>query len=109
MFANSHGEPLAPRCSLGQKQFKPLIGRAKLPEKFSLYPRRRTFAALATATEASLRGGSVETGHADPGFTDEVYMTNLPMQKSVSDVLENRKSAVSRIAPTFRTQIALTD
>ena len=35
-------------------------------------------------------GRSIQMGHSDPDFTDEVYVTILPsMQRSVSDALEN--------------------
>lgn len=89
VFASNNGEPLH-RDALGQSRFKPLIRRARLPEEFSLYTLRRTFATLATAAGASRLGRSAQMGHADPDFTDDVYVTTLPsMQKSVSDALEN--------------------
>ena len=99
VFANANGEPLY-RDALGQKRFKPLIRRAKLPEEFTLYTLRRIFATLATATGASRLGRSAQMGHADPDFTDEVYVTTLPIiQKSVSDALETLLFSESRTLP----------
>lgn len=89
VFAQPDGEPLE-RGLLTRTRFKPLLRRAKLPEEFNLYTLRRSFATLATAAGASRLGRSVQMGHADPNFTDEVYVTILPsMQKSVADALEN--------------------
>lgn len=89
VFGYPNGDPLE-RGWLSSNRFKPLAHRAKLPEEFTLYTLRRSFATLATAAEASRLGRSVQMGHADPNFTDEVYVTILPsMQKSVSDALEN--------------------
>lgn len=89
VFACATGEPLS-RDQFSRRRLKPLLRRAELPEEFTLYTLRRTFATLATATGASRIGRSTQMGHANPDFTDEVYVTTLPsMQKSVSDALEN--------------------
>ena len=89
VFAYPNGEPLE-RGWLTASRFKPLLKRAKLSDEFSLYSLRRSFATLTTAGGASRIGRSTQMGHADPDFTDDVYVTILPsMQKSVSDALEN--------------------
>ena len=89
VFPCSNGEPFN-RDALLSTRLKPLFRRAKLPAEFNLYTLRRTFATLSTAAGASRVGRSIQMGHADPDFTDEVYVTTLPsMKKSVSDALEN--------------------
>ena len=99
VFACSNGEPLE-RGRLLSARFKPLAKRAKLPEEFTLYTLRRTFATLTTAAGASRVGRSASMGHADADFTDAVYVTTLPsMQKGVSDALENLLFSESRTLP----------
>lgn len=89
VFASADGRPLD-RGWLSAGRLKPLLRRAGLSQKFSFYTLRRSFATLTTATGASRVGRSSMMGHADPGFTDDVYVSILPsMQKSVSDALEN--------------------
>jgi integrase len=96
VFASANGEPLE-RGGVLKRRFRPLIKRAKLPEEFTLYTLRRTFATLTTAAGASRVGRSASTGHADADFTDEVYVTTLPSrQKGVSDALENLLFSESR-------------
>ncbi|HEY0379853.1 MAG TPA: tyrosine-type recombinase/integrase [Pyrinomonadaceae bacterium] len=96
VFACDNGKPLD-RGWLSITRFKPLLRRAGLSEEFSFYTLRRSFATLATAAGASRLGRSMQMGHADPDFTDEVYVTVLPsMKKSASDALENLLLGESR-------------
>jgi len=98
-FPCSNGEPLA-RDHFALRRLKPLLRRAELPEEFTLYTLRRTFATLATAVGAPRLGRSTQMGHAEPDFTDEVYVTTLlSMQKSVSDALENLLFSETRTIP----------
>jgi integrase len=102
VFAAADGKPLE-RGWLSERRLKPLFRRAGLSEEFSFYTLRRSFATLTTAAGASRVGRSSMMGHADPNFTDEVYVSILPsMQKAVSDGLENLLFPDSRTLPAHK-------
>ena len=58
---------------------------------------------MTTAAGASRVGRSSMMGHADPNFTDEVYVSILPsMQKVASDGLENLLFSDVRTLPAHK-------
>lgn len=81
----------APRTSavLAEGRLKPLLKRAGLPEHFTLYSLRYTFATLQYLAGERDRVISDMMGHTRTDFTKEVYTKVLPlMRERASDSLE---------------------
>jgi integrase len=88
VFPSSHGTPLS-ADGLRSRRLKRLLKRAKLPEHFTLYSLRYTFATLQYLAGERDRVISDLMGHTRTDFTKEVYTKVLPlMREQASDSLE---------------------
>ncbi len=74
IFAARNGEPLH-RNNVALRRLKPLLKTAGLPEEFSLYTLRRSFASLLRRAGVSAREVSEQMGHIRESFTDECYVS----------------------------------
>lgn len=88
VFPTAKGEPLR-RDDLRDRRLKRLLKRAGLPEHFTLYSLRYTFATLQLLAGERDRVISDMMGHTRTDFTKEVYVRVLPiMREAASDSLE---------------------
>jgi len=82
LFESSTRGPIHER-NLVQRSFKPMIGRAGIPD-IRLYDLRHTFAVLALREGVPARLVSEQLGHASVAFTLEVYGHVLEETRSVA-------------------------
>jgi integrase len=82
LFESSTRGPIHER-NLVQRSFKPLIGRAGIPD-IRLYDLRHTFAVLALREGVPARLVSEQLGHASVAFTLEVYGHVLEESRSIA-------------------------
>jgi integrase len=88
VFATSEGQPLNLR-NLTQRNFRPTLKRAGLPETFRLYDLRHTCATLLLAANEHPKVVSERLGHASITLTLDTYSHVLPsMQQAASEKLE---------------------
>lgn len=90
VFPSTTGAPLG-RDALRCGRFRALLKRAGLPEDFTLYSLRYTFATLQYLAGERDRVISDLMGHTRTDFTKEVYTKVLPvMREAASDRLEKQ-------------------
>lgn len=88
VFAARNGQPLL-RHNIAKRGLKPLLKEAGLPEEFTLYTLRRSFASLLRRAGVSAKEVSEQMGHEHSNFTDDVYVTVYDSAKrEMSDALE---------------------
>jgi integrase len=88
VFASETGEPLD-RRDLTSRQFKPLLERAKLPEKTRFHDLRHTCATLLLTKNVNPKVVSEMLGHSNIAITLDTYSHVLPnMQDSAARALE---------------------
>ena len=88
VFASETGEPLD-RRDLSSRQFKPLLKRAKLPEKTRFHDLRHTCATLRLTKNVNPKIVSEMLGHATIAITLDTYSHVLPtMQESAAKAME---------------------
>ena len=88
VFASETGEPLD-RRDLPSRQFKPLLERAKLPEKTRFHDLRHTCATLLLTKNVNPKVVSEMPGHSNIAITLDIYSHVLPnMQDSAARSLE---------------------
>src|ERR1051326_3257900 len=89
VFTNLHGEPMSLH-NLTNRHFKPLLERAKLSSKFTLYSLRHTHATLLLATNTHPKIVGDRFGHSSITLTLDTYSHVLPtMQADATNSLEN--------------------
>ncbi len=83
------GEPLD-RRDLTSRRFKPLLKRAKLPEKTRFHDLRHTCATLLLTKNVNPKVVSEMLGHATIAITLDTYSHVLPnMQESAAAAMED--------------------
>ena len=88
MFASETGEPFD-RRDLTSRRFKPLLKRAKLPEKTRFHDLRHTCATLLLTKNVNPKVVSEMLGHSSFSITLDTYSHVLPnMQDSAPRALE---------------------
>ena len=87
-FTTPFGTPVD-ITNLRVRHFKPIIKRAKLSEKFTLYSLRHSFVTLSLLAGVDAKTVSEEAGHSSVSFTLDVYAHVLPsMKQSAAEKLE---------------------
>ena len=88
VFASEKGEPLD-RRDVTSRQFKPLLKRAKLPEKTRFHDLQHECATLLLTKNVNPKVVSEMLGHSNIAITLDTYSHVLPnMQDSAARALE---------------------